>query len=69
MKKILTVEGMSCHHCVMAVKNALKGLEGVKSVDVSLEEKKVEVEIGGNIGDNKIKGAIEEAGYTVVEIK
>lgn len=66
MKKVLTVEGMSCQHCVMAVKNTLNTVEGVKSVEVNLETKKVEVE-GENLQDVLLKEAIEEAGYEVVE--
>lgn len=67
MKKILLVEGMSCGHCEKAVKNALGELEGVKNVSVDLGNKKVEVE-GDNLVDSKIKEAIEDAGYDVVEI-
>ena len=67
MKKTLLVEGMSCGHCEKAVKNALGELEGVKNVSVDLGNKKVEVE-GDNLVDSKIKEAIEDAGYDVVEI-
>ncbi len=65
MKKIFTVEGMSCQHCVKAVKNALSEVEGVKSVEVDLAEKKVEIE-GDNLQDELLKAAIEDAGYEVV---
>ncbi|MCF6466574.1 heavy-metal-associated domain-containing protein [Clostridium sp. Cult2] len=67
MKKIMLVEGMSCNHCVMAVTNALKGLEGVSNVDVNLESKKVEV-VGDNLIEEALKEAVEEAGYDVIEI-
>ena len=66
MKKTILVEGMSCGHCEKAVKNALGELDGVKTVVVDLESKKVEVE-GENLLDEKLKEAIEEAGYDVVE--
>lgn len=39
MKKKILIEGMSCEHCVGHVKNALEGLDGVTSVEVSLENK------------------------------
>lgn len=65
MKKTFTVEGMSCQHCVKAVKNALSELEGVKSVEVDLAAKKVEVE-GDNLQDELLKSTIEDAGYEVV---
>ena len=67
MKKVLLVEGMSCGHCEAAVKKAVGALEGVESVGVNLEAKKVEVE-GNNLEDNIIKEAIEDAGYDVIEI-
>lgn len=66
MKKTILVEGMTCGHCEKAVKNALGELDGVKTVAVDLESKKVEVE-GENLLDEKLKEAIEEAGYDVVE--
>ena len=59
---------MSCGHCVKAVEEALKELDGVKSVVVDLEGKKAVVE-GDNLDDNKIKEAIDEAGYDIIEIK
>jgi copper chaperone len=67
MIKILTVEGMSCGHCEMAVKKALGDLDGVKSVKVDLDSKKVEVE-GEDLIDENLKEAIEDAGYDVVKI-
>lgn len=67
MKKIMLVEGMSCGHCEKAVKNALSQVEGVKSVLVSLSDKRVEVE-GENLVDATLKEAVEDAGYHVVEI-
>ncbi|MBV1820613.1 copper ion binding protein [Bacteroidales bacterium MSK.15.36] len=68
MEKTILIEGMSCGHCVKAVKEALKELDGVKSVVVDLEGKKAVVE-GDNLDDNKIKEAIDEAGYDIIEIK
>ena len=67
MKKIIKIEGMSCNHCVMAVKNALSEVEGVSKVDVKLEDKQAVVE-GENLVDEMLKEVIEEAGYDVVEI-
>ena len=33
----IKIKGMSCNHCVASIQKALSALEGVKSVDVSLE--------------------------------
>ena len=68
MEKILKVEGMSCNHCVMAVKRALTGLDGVGTVEVDLESGKVTV-VGEALADEAMKEAIDGAGYEVVSIE
>ncbi len=37
----IKIEGMSCQHCVMSVKKAVDGLEGVSSSDVSIGSARV----------------------------
>jgi len=62
----LGVEGMSCQHCVKAVKSSVAALPGVESVDVSLERKLVTVAYDpAKVGRPAMKAAIEDAGYTV----
>jgi copper chaperone len=68
MKKTIKIEGMSCNHCVMAVKNALSEIVGVSSINVELENKKAIVE-GKNLSDENLKEAIEDAGYDVISIE
>ncbi len=68
MEKIITVEGMSCNHCVMAVKNALSSIEGVYKVEVELDNSRVVVE-GEKLVDKVLKKGIEEAGYDVLKIE
>lgn len=64
---VLQVEGMSCNHCVAAVTKALKAVQGVDSVDVSLEEKKVAIGYeASSVTPEQLKEAIEEQGYDVV---
>jgi copper ion binding protein len=65
MKKILTVEGMTCGHCVGHVESALKEVEGVTAVEVNLEAKKAVVESVGDIDAESLKKAVAEAGYSV----
>ncbi|SKA92910.1 copper ion binding protein [Caloramator quimbayensis] len=67
MKKI-NIEGMSCMHCVMHVKNALNEVKGVSKVDVDLKGKFATVE-GENIIEDDLRQAIEDAGYEVVSIE
>ena len=69
MKKIVSIEGMSCGHCVRHVEEALKEVEGVVGVVVDLKGKNAVVEMSQELSDGQIKEAIEEAGYDVVEIK
>ncbi len=62
----LTVEGMSCQHCVRAVKTSVGALAGVSAVEVSLENKSVSVGFDpALVGLPAIRTAIEEQGYTV----
>jgi copper ion binding protein len=69
MKKLITIEGMSCGHCVKHVEEALSELSGVAKVEVSLKDKNAVVELNQEVEDSKLKEAIEEAGYEVVAIK
>ena len=41
---ILKVNGMSCHHCVSSIHDAVTSIVGVKEVKVDLKAKLVEVE-------------------------
>lgn len=72
MKKKLLIEGMSCGHCVMHVKNALMELEGVANVDVNLDvnldDKSALVELSSAVEDSALKEAVEDAGYDVVKV-
>ncbi len=66
-QETIRVEGMSCGHCVMAVKKAIESVDGVKEANVSLEDKEAVVEYDekkAKLGD--IRGAVREAGYEPV---
>lgn len=69
MKSItLNVEGMSCSHCVNAVKNAVIALDGVSEVEVDLEGKTATVAYNADeVTLETIKEAIEDEGYDVDE--
>lgn len=69
MKKIIYIKGMSCGHCVNHVKEALSELDGVLDVKVSLEDKKAEIEMESEVSNEKIKEAIEELEFKVLDIK
>ena len=67
MIKYITVEGMACGHCSARVKAALEAL-GAKA-EVDLKSKIATVEAQNDIADDKIKAAVEKAGYQVSQIK
>ncbi|MDQ4048425.1 MAG: heavy-metal-associated domain-containing protein [Actinomycetota bacterium] len=59
-----TVPGASCGHCVAAITEEVTEVDGVASVDVDLERKRVVV-IGERLDDAAVRRAIDEAGYEV----
>jgi len=62
----LNVEGMSCMHCVNAIKNSVGSLPGVSKVEVDLMGKKVAVDFESDqVTLDQIKAKIEDAGYEV----
>ena len=67
--KEVNIEGMSCNHCKMSVEKAVGSIEGVTNVEVSLENKNAIVKSNVEIDEEKIKNAIEEEGFKVVDIK
>lgn len=64
----LKVQGMTCMHCVMHVKNALvEDVKGVFSADVSLEKGEATVTYDPSVAElNAMAEAVSEAGYTLV---
>ncbi|MFD3158395.1 heavy-metal-associated domain-containing protein [Haloimpatiens sp. FM7330] len=69
MKKKLLIDGMSCGHCAMRVKNVLSDLKSVNNVDVNLDKKSALIDMKDNIEDSILKETVEEAGYDVISIE
>jgi copper chaperone len=65
VEKVFKIDGMSCQHCVMAVKREISKL-GVESLDVKIGEAKVQYDETKNKPED-IKRSIADAGYFVVE--
>ena len=62
----LSIDGMSCEHCVRAVHSALSSLNGVKSVEISLVGKSAKVVYDEELtGLSELESAIIEEGYQV----
>ena len=60
------VPDMSCGHCKAAVEGELNKLSGVENSNADVEKGAVEVRYDeSRVSTEQLKGAIEEAGYTV----
>jgi copper chaperone len=60
-----TVTGMTCDHCSRSVSAEASAIAGVTAVDVDLATGKVAVTSEQPISTDKIREAVEEAGYTL----
>ncbi|GAA0241067.1 heavy-metal-associated domain-containing protein [Metaclostridioides mangenotii] len=70
MKKKLLIEGMSCGHCVNHVTTALtEDIEGVKVLEVSLEDKYALVDMDESVQENKLSEVIEDLGFELKGIE
>lgn len=69
MKKKISIEGMSCEHCVNHVSTALQELAGVSKVEVNLASNNAIIEASQEISEEDIKAAIDEAGYEVTKVE
>lgn len=62
----LTVEGMSCSHCVASVQKALDKLSGIERAEIDLQGKRVRVDYEPEaVNLQAIKDAIENQGFQV----
>jgi copper chaperone len=66
--KIINIDGMSCGHCVMAVRKELSKIPEVFVEEVQIGKAVVKYD-DTKIKDEVITGAVEEAGYHVTSIK
>lgn len=65
MKTVIIIDGMSCQHCVMAVKKEIQKLE-IKNLEVKIGEALVEYD-ENKVSEKNIQQAIEDAGFVVVK--
>lgn len=66
MEKTLNVKGMMCANCQKHVRDALLAMDGVSTVDVSLEKGTAKVTASREIPMDEFKSVISEAGYELV---
>ena len=60
-----TVTGMTCGHCVSSVTEEVSELAGVRDVQVDLDSGRVTVTADAPVGADKVRAAVEEAGYSL----
>jgi copper chaperone len=61
----LTIEGMSCNHCVMHVKKELSKVAGLVIEDVQIGHARVNYE-DGSVSAQRVAQAIDDAGYKLI---
>jgi len=65
VEKAVTIEGMTCHHCVMAVSKKLSQLDTVQVKDVQIGSAILSYD-EAKLSTNQITAAIEDAGYKAI---
>ena len=63
----LSIEGMSCQHCVARVQKALASVAGVENAKVDLDTKTALV--SGSPDKTALKAAVDDVGFAVVGIE
>ncbi len=61
----LKITGMTCQHCVMSVRKQLAKVPGVEVKDVRIGAALIAYD-ESRVSAAQLKGAVEEAGFTVV---
>ncbi|HYD17811.1 MAG TPA: heavy-metal-associated domain-containing protein [Patescibacteria group bacterium] len=67
----VSVNGLVCDFCAVAMNKTFKKKEAVQAVDVNLTSKIVRIDLkpGQSLADDEIRKGIIDAGYEVVSIK
>lgn len=64
------VEGMTCSACTVTTKAAIKKLDGIESIKVSLDDKKAEVHFNdAKTNSDEIKKKIDSVGYKATQLE
>jgi copper chaperone len=65
-KTVITVRGMTCGHCVAAVRKEIGSLPGVTEVEVELDTGTVRVSADPLPDATALRDAVDTAGYELV---
>ena len=61
-----SVPGISCGHCKTAIEGELAGVTGVEAAVVDVDARTVAVT--GDVGEDAVRAAVDEAGYEVASV-
>jgi copper chaperone len=61
--KTVKIKGMSCQHCVKAVKKALEEIDGISDVTIDLAKGEAAFQEASPIDEVFLKEKIQKAGY------
>ncbi len=62
-KKTFSIPKISCGHCVMAIKNELSDIPGVRQVEGNPQGKSIEVEWDAPATEEGIRAALTDINY------
>lgn len=60
------VEGMTCGHCELSIREEVGQVPGVEVIQVSAQTGRLVVSSDGAVDDAAILAAVDEAGYSAV---
>jgi copper chaperone len=64
----LNIQGMSCHHCVAAVKKELEKIKDLTVEEILVGKAVVRYE-EANITRSQLQQAVEDAGFTLTSVE
>ncbi len=63
MKGNYKIQDMTCQHCVNTIENALKPIQGIEKINISLHDKLVQID--GEYDEKEVITAVQKAGYSI----
>lgn len=68
---VVEVDGLACPFCAYGLEKKLKKLEGVEAIHIDVDKGITDIKLkeGQTLSEEKIKDAVEKAGFTIRDIK
>ena len=63
-QKTVKIDGMSCQHCVMALKKSFQMVDGIEEADVEIGVAKLKFDVN-KVTEEDINEAVTRAGYKI----